>query len=142
MKNYLLTIAILLLPILLKAQSPAVAANKSQDTSTLVKPTFPGGAQAWWSFLAHNIRYPATARQKNVQGQVLIEFIIEEDGSLTNFKVLNSPADDLTAESLRVLALSPKWTPGTKDGKPVRVSFKCPINFTLGPPVAQKPSGK
>ncbi len=141
MKKQLLIIAILLLPVLLKAQSPAGTADKSQATSTLVKPSFPGGAQGWTSFLAHNIRYPKSAHDNNITGKVVIQFVIGEDGSLSDFNVLSSPSQELTDESLRVLAMSPKWTPGTQDGKPVKVKFTCPINFTLNPPAGQKPAG-
>ncbi len=141
MKKQLLIIAILLLPILLKAQNPAGAADKSQATSNVVAASFPDGAPGWTSFLRQNIRYPRAARDSNITGKVVIQFVIEEDGSLSNFNVLSSPSEMLTKEGLRVLALSPKWTPGTQDGKPVRVKFTCPINFTLGPPAAQKPSG-
>jgi TonB family protein len=143
MKNYLLAISILLLPVLLKAQAGADTAgtNAVKATSGVVLPTFPDGLPGWTSFLRHNIRYPASAHENHIQGKVLIEFIVEEDGSLTNFNTLNSPSDDLTTESLRVLALSPKWNPGTKDGKPVRVKYKVPINFTLSPPPLQKLPG-
>jgi TonB family protein len=140
MKNYLLITAILLLPILLKAQAPVDAtkstASTEKPTSAIIQPSFPDGVEALNHFLSHNIRYPKIARENGVQGQVLVEFVVEEDGSLTNFSIVSSPSDDLSKESLRVLALLPKWKPGTKDGKPVRVKFTYPINFTLGGGIA------
>jgi TonB family protein len=144
MKKQLLIIAILLSPVLLKAQTPADPAKPaSEKSSSPVTPaSFPDGIPGWTNFLRQNVRYPKAARDSNITGKVVIKFVIEEDGSLSDFTVLRSPSEMLTKESLRVLALSPKWTPGTQDGKPVKVYFTCPINFSLSPPAAQKPVGQ
>lgn len=92
---------------------------------------FPGGLTAFGNFLAKTMRYPVYARKHNVEGRVIITFIVEPDGSLSNIHVLSSPEDDLSEEAIRVIGVSPLWIPGTLDGKPVRQQYTVPINFTL-----------
>lgn len=100
-------------------------------TSVEQVPVFPGGINAFEQFLGKNIKYPEAARNKNTQGRVIISFIVETDGTLTNFKVMRSVGDGTDEEAIRVLALSPKWTPGLQNGHKVRVAYTVPINFTL-----------
>jgi len=100
-------------------------------TSVEQVPFFPGGVDAFMQFLAKNIRYPQEAREKNVQGKVIISFIVETDGTLTNFKVVRSVGSGTDEEAVRVLAMSPKWSPGLQNGHKVRVAYAVPINFTL-----------
>ncbi len=100
-------------------------------TSVEQVPTFPGGINAFEQFLAKNIKYPAEARDQNVQGRVIISFIVETDGTLTNFRVVRGVGAGTDEEAVRVLALSPKWTPGLQNGNKVRVAYSLPINFTL-----------
>jgi TonB family protein len=94
-------------------------------------PGFPGGLDAFYQFLAKNVKYPQKMRDENVQGKVVIRFIVEKDGSLTNFNIVRDIGDGAGEEAVRVLALSPKWEPGIQNGKPVRVMYSVPINFTL-----------
>jgi len=94
-------------------------------------PFFPGGVDAFMQFLAKNIQYPEEARDKNVQGRVIISFIVETDGTLTNFKVVRSVGSGTDEEAVRVLAMSPKWSPGLQNGHKVRVAYSVPISFTL-----------
>src|SRR6202012_3292411 len=133
MKNYLLIITVLLLPVLAKAQTPANAADQTAGKPAVVEtaPSFPDGTQGWIHFLRDNVRYPKVARENGIQGKVVLDFFVEEDGSLSNVNVLSSPSDDLSKECLRVMTLSPKWKPGIRDGNPVRVKYTTPINFTL-----------
>jgi TonB family protein len=100
------------------------------------EPQFPGD---FGSFLARNIRYPAADKDNNVQGKVFIQFIVEKDGSLSNFKILRAPDQTLGDESIRVLSASPKWIPGYQNGKPVRVMYTVPISFTLSQDDSNKP---
>jgi len=95
-------------------------------------PSFPGGVNEFMSYLAKSIRYPAADRQKNTQGRVVAQFVVEPDGSLTNIKIIRSPSDDMSKETERVLGLSPKWEPGTQKGIPVRARYTVPVSFTLG----------
>jgi TonB family protein len=96
------------------------------------QPKFPGGTQNFLKFLAANIKYPADDRKNNVQGRVVIQFVIEKDGSLTNVKAIRGPSEAMSEEAVRVLSTSPKWNPGIQDGRPVRAQYTVPVNFTLG----------
>lgn len=105
------------------------------DTTIYTKvdkePEFVGGVVKTGRFLGGTIHYPAHARENNIQGTVELSFIVETDGRLTNIKVMKSVATDLDAEAIRVLHLSPKWSPGIKDGQPVRTFYQMPISFSL-----------
>ena len=92
-------------------------------------PEFPGGTNALLKFLADNIKYPNT--DACVQGRVIVEFIVNKDGSLSDFRVVKSLAPEFDKEALRVLKLMPKWIPGMQLGKPVRVKFTVPVKFRL-----------
>ena len=105
--------------------------NRLVFTSVEQVPEFPGGLTAFGNFLGRTIRYPADSREKGIQGKVIISFIVEKDGTLTNFKVVKGLENDINQEAIRVLNLSPKWTPGIQNGKLVRVAFSVPIAFTL-----------
>ena len=94
-------------------------------------PSFPGGEDAFMKFLGTNIKYPAEMKKKKAQGKVFVSFIVEEDGSLSNMKVLRDAGYGSGKESVRVLSMSPKWRPGVQNGKKVRVQYTVPINFTL-----------
>jgi TonB family protein len=101
-------------------------------------PEFPGGINAFYNFLSRNIKYPDEARQKGVQGRVIVSFIVEKDGSLTNFKIARGVGSGTDEEAIRVLALSPTWSPGLQNGEAVRVAYSVPISFTLP---GEKPVG-
>jgi len=97
-----------------------------------VPAVFPGGPQAFSKFLAQNIHYPARARENNTQGRVIVGFVVDSTGKLSNIKVLRRVGDGCDEEAVRVLMLSPIWTPGLVDNKPVRVQYSVPISFSLG----------
>jgi TonB family protein len=88
---------------------------------------FPGGMKTFYRFLAKNIKYPATG----VEGNAYLTFVVEKDGSLSNFKVLREPGAGLGNEAIRVMKLSPKWKPGTQNGIAVRQQYTVPVNFSL-----------
>jgi TonB family protein len=94
-------------------------------------PEFPGGINAFGKYLAKSIRYPSNARKNNVQGRVIISFVVEKDGSLSNVRVARGVESDIDAEASRVIRKSPKWTPGKQNGHLVRVAYSVPIAFTL-----------
>jgi hypothetical protein len=96
-----------------------------------VLPIFRGGIAGFSKFVTDNMHYPKADKERNLQGKLIVSFVVEKDGSLNEFKIVQSPSYDMSVESLRVLALSPKWTPGTKDGQPVKVLFSVPVNFGL-----------
>lgn len=94
-------------------------------------PEFPGGVNAFYQFLGDNIRYPAESRKAASQGRVLISFVVEKDGSLTNIHTVHGVDSSIDREAVRVIRLSPKWSPAIQNGLPVRVAYSVPIAFTL-----------
>lgn len=94
-------------------------------------PEFPGGTAALMEYLRKNIKYPAVCRENNIQGRVLIQFIVNKDGSIVDPEVVKSVNPYLDKEALRVISAMPKWTPGEQRNKPVRVKFTVPVNFKL-----------
>jgi TonB family protein len=101
-------------------------------TAPAAPPTFKGGSENFLRYLAVSVHYPPSEREKNVQGRVVVSFIVEKDGSLSKVKAIQSVSPDMDAEAIRVVKNSPKWIPGTQFGRPVRASFTIPINFSLG----------
>ena len=94
-------------------------------------PDFPGGVDKFYKFLQQNIKYPAEARNKKVEGKVFVSFIVEKDGALSNLKIIRDLGAGCGNEALRVMKLSPKWNPGVQNGHKVRVQYTLPIAFTL-----------
>ena len=94
-------------------------------------PEFPGGTEAMYSFLQKELTYPEVARNNGIQGTVLLEFVVERDGSVSNVKPVVSLFPECDAEAIRVVKKMPKWKPGEQLGKPVRCYFDIPIRFTL-----------
>ena len=94
-------------------------------------PEYPGGMEELFAFLAKNIKYPVLAQQAEQQGRVIIRFVVEKDGSLTDLEVLKGVSPLLDAEAVRVVKSMPKWTPGKQKGQNVRVQFVLPVTFRL-----------
>ena len=94
-------------------------------------PEFPGGMMECMKFLGNNIKYPAEAQEKGIEGRVIVQFIVEKDGSITNAKVVRGIHPSLDAEALRVTSIMPKWKPGKQKGETVSVRFTIPISFKL-----------
>ena len=106
--------------------------SKGLDTVKLDKyPQFPGGDTAELGFMNRNIKYPVDARDKDIQGIVVVAFIVNEDGSLSDFRILKSIQKDLDAEAMRVAKMLPKFKPAMREGKAVKAVFEFPINFKL-----------
>ena len=94
-------------------------------------PEFPGGDLGLMKFIQKNVKYPAIAKEYNITGKVYVSFIVDKGGSVTNVKIVRGVDKNLDAEALRVVSALPKYKPGKQRGKPVRVMFTIPINFTL-----------
>lgn len=94
-------------------------------------PQFPGGMQELMKFLAKNITYPVSAQKAQIEGSVMVQFVVGKDGSVRNPKVVRSVNPELDAEALRLVGIMPKWTPGKQRGKAVPVSYNLPISFRL-----------
>ncbi len=96
------------------------------------KPSFMGGdANEFTKWVYSKIVYPEVARENGISGRVTLQFTIESDGSLTNIKVLRGIDQSLDQEAVRVVSMSPKWTPGKQRDKAVRVTYTFPIMFQL-----------
>ncbi|MEQ9301559.1 MAG: energy transducer TonB [Cyclobacteriaceae bacterium] len=91
-----------------------------------------GGFSEFYKFLGSEIKYPRAAKNNNVQGKVFVQFVVSKDGSLSEIEVVKGIGFGCDDESLRVMKLAPKWTPGKQRGKPVRVRMIVPISFKLG----------
>ena len=94
-------------------------------------PDYRGGPKALAMFIASRLRYPAKARENRIQGKVYISFVIEKNGSLSEFKVIKGIGSGCDEEAIRVLKLSPNWKPGAVKGSPVRTSYILPVSFQL-----------
>ena len=110
-----------------------VVSQKNEDVFDIVEqmPEYPGGMQALFEFLKENIKYPEDAQKQKVEGRVLVKFVVETDGSISNIEVAKNAFPSLDAEAERVVRIMPKWTPGKQKGQVVRVKFMLPINFSL-----------
>ncbi len=94
-------------------------------------PEFPGGDLGLMKYIQKNVRYPAIAKEYNITGKVYVSFIVDKQGAVTNVKIVRGVDKNLDAEAVRVVKSLPKYKPGKQRGKPVRVMFTIPINFTL-----------
>lgn len=92
-------------------------------------PQFPGGDDGLYKYLSENIKYPAVAEEKDIQGRVVCTFVVERDGSITNVQVVRSVDPSLDAEAVRLLKTMPRWIPGSQNGKLIRVKYKIPVSF-------------
>ena len=94
-------------------------------------PQFPGGQAALMEYLSKNIKYPVVAEENGVQGRVIVQFVVERDGSITDVKVVKSVDPSLDKEATRVVKSMPKWQPGKQNGSAVRVKYTVPVTFRL-----------
>ena len=94
-------------------------------------PSFPGGGQALMDFIKENIRYTELMEQTCVMGRVVVTFIVEKDGSITDAKVIRGIHPAFDKEALRVINSMPRWNPGMRNGEPVRVKYSVPVSFRL-----------
>ena len=94
-------------------------------------PSFPGGMGALMSWLSQNIKYPVIAAENGVQGRVIVQFVVEKDGSITDVKVAKSVDPSLDKEAARVVKSMPHWIPGKQNGSAVRVKYTVPVTFKL-----------
>ena len=94
-------------------------------------PSFPGGQGALMQYLASNIKYPVVAQENGVQGRVIVSFVVERDGSISDVKVARSVDPSLDREAQRVVKSMPRWSPGKQNGSTVRVKYTVPVVFRL-----------
>lgn len=97
-------------------------------------PEFPGGISACMKFLSDNIKYPADAIEKKIEGRVVVQYVVNQDGSISDIKITRGVSPSLDAEAIRVVQAMPKWKPGMQRGQAVRVKYTMPIMFRLQVP--------
>lgn len=141
MKNLYLVSAFLLATTVCFAQptvrelspSEADSIKKSKSVFPRVEeqlPEYPGGSSAFGNYISRNLKYPDVARMIGIDGRLIMTFIIERDGKISNVTPLNCIGAGCEAEAVRVLQESKAWRPGVQDGRPVRVQFSVPISFS------------
>jgi TonB family protein len=110
----------------------SASTNQVFDFSIVeVKPEFPGGPREWARYLTSNIKYPAVARENNVQGKVMVAFIVDKEGSIRDVKIRQGIGGGCDEEALRIVRSSPKWKPGMVKGVAVGTYCVFPISFQL-----------
>jgi TonB family protein len=105
--------------------------TQTYTTTRNIPPEFKGGMDAFSSFLSRKIEYPDDARENNIQGTVMLSFVVEKDGKVSDIKVSKSVSRTIDAEAVRVMKKCPPWLPGMQFGRPVRVAYVVPIGFAL-----------
>lgn len=127
--------ASLLEPIDEGGTGPAVIEEpvKEEEPFTFVEqmPSFPDGTEAMYKFIYDNIKYPAIARENGISGQVIVQFVVAKDGSITKATVARGIGGGCNEEALRVVKMMPRWKPGKHNGRTVPVTFTLPIKFVL-----------
>lgn len=141
MKAKLLSLIVLLCACMpLFSQEKPIVDENGIYISADKMPEFPGGMQAMMKYLGTNVKYPVEAQKKGISGRVIVQFIVKEDGSLSGAKVIRGVEPSLDEEALRVVNAMPKWTPGTVNGKEVKVKFTIPIMYSLKKNESRTPS--
>ena len=118
---------------ILQPEPPAVGENQLTLMGDVVEqmPSFPGGPQALLDYLSEHINYPEGYEETCVQGRVVITFVVEKDGSLSDVAVVKSLEKAFDEEALRAVKSMPNWIPGMQDGEPIRVKYAVPVTFRL-----------
>lgn len=126
----------------IKLADKAVGSEKQTDESAVKterkvmsqdevdeRPVFPGGDMGLMKFISSNLKYPAEALSAGIEGRVIVTFVVEPDGTVSNIQVKKNPSDLLSEEAVRVMKMMPTWKPGKLNGKAVPVSYVIPVEF-------------
>lgn len=130
MKKLIAFSILLLFVFAAKAQTDSDTTKKQLFEIADKQPIYPGGEEARQKFLAENMIYPDSAIKYGKQGMIIVQFVVEEDGSLSGVKAVKSFDDYCAAEAVRVVSMM-KWVPGESRNKPIRVMVSMPIKFRL-----------
>jgi TonB family protein len=142
MKNIFLIVAVFLISPKLLSQTPDSEILEVPKIEILVEeveepvyvivpimPEFIGGNKAMYKFIGKNLKYPAEEKKKGVKGRVIVNFIVEKDGTFSNVKILRGVSENLDNEAIRIVKMMPPFNPGLLRDQPVRVVLNLPINF-------------
>jgi protein TonB len=116
--------------VIAQPEPPKQEENKVFDVVEQM-PSFPGGNSALMQYLSSNVRYPVVAQENGVQGRVVVSFVVEKDGSITDVNVVRGVDPSLDKEAARVVKSMPNWIPGKQNGSAVRVKYNVPVSFKL-----------
>ena len=116
-----------------EAEQEIMLSSGDEEVFVVVErmPEFPGGMGECYKFFSRNIKYPAAASKAGIQGKVIVEFLVKEDGGIADISVKQGINPELDAEAMRVVSIMPQWKPGEQRGKPVSVRYEMPIVFSL-----------
>ena len=133
MKKFIIMALMALFGLTTVSAQKTVVAKKNQQVFDVVEkmPEYPGGQAALFEYLQKNVKYPADAEKKKVEGRVLVTFVVNTDGSITDIEVVRKTFPSLDAEAVRVISGMPKWKPGEQKGQKVRVKYTVPLTFRL-----------
>lgn len=131
MKKIIFTIWAIMAPLSINAQSEETPVEEAIYDAVEEMPQFPGGPSALFEYLSTNIQYPNDAYENGIQGRVIVTFIVEKDGSISNTKVSKTVNPSLDEEAQRLVKSMPHWIPGKQHGEPVRVKYTVPVTFRL-----------
>jgi protein TonB len=113
------------------AQEKTVTAAKDKDGVYQLVDVMPQSSVDLGQYLSANVHYPTEARKKGIQGRVIVKFVVNEDGSISNAETIRGIGGGCNEEAIRVITAMPKWKPGINKGKLVKVYFNQPITFKL-----------
>lgn len=121
------------LPVRFRLKSDESTESNGDEPKKTVEtmPEFPGGTQALYKSVYRSIRYPEDAKENNIEGTVYVQFIVNEDGNISDVEVQKGLGFGLDEEAIRCIKILPKWKPGFQDGVPVKVIYNMPIRFSL-----------
>lgn len=134
-------------------KDPAAAESENQSSAQTIpedevfmfveqNPDFPGGTEKLFEFLGENIKYPVAAKNANLEGMVIAQFIVTKEGKIQDVTIVKGLSPETDAEAKRVIALMPDWAPGKQDGKPLHVKYTLPIRFYLNNASPQETEGQ
>jgi protein TonB len=137
MKKYLLlaTLAFLSFHLVAQTNSPkkfTITDTNAVYTAIEVEPVPPGGAKKFYQYIDEHISYPAMEKAAHIQGRVILQFVVEKDGTLSDIRSMRAPSEGLAKEAISVVSTAGKWTPGRQGNTKLRVQFTMPVNFSLG----------
>lgn len=133
MKKMILLSLMAVLGLMTANAQKTVVSQSNQNVYDQVEemPEFPGGMPALIEFLQTNIKYPEDAIKQDVGGRVMVMFVVETNGSISNVRVARKVFPSLDKEAVRVVKAMPKWKPGKEKGRPVRVNYTLPVVFSV-----------
>ncbi|WP_057936099.1 energy transducer TonB [Algoriphagus resistens] len=130
------TIPLLLVALLFFTALPGHTALAQTESGKVYKevdemPTPPEGIDGWNNYLAKNMKYPKAARKSKVEGMVMVSFVVQQSGEISNVEIVRGIGKGCDEEVVRLVKESPKWKPGKKDGNIVKTQMMLPVNFKL-----------